>query len=208
MDKDVEIYVARILYPVKVLGPGKRIGIWLAGCEHHCDGCSNPELWEKKQKYKTNLESVMLMIKSLVKGRHIDGFTITGGDPFFQVDALYELLDEIEHINDDILVYTGYSYEDIKHTHSVLLDKIAVLIDGKYEREKNDGSFLRGSSNQRIIILKEKYKKLYSEYIESGVNEIQNFAASDGIVSVGIHRSEYQAELNTIIQKKGLKANE
>ena len=46
------IYVARILYPVKVLGPGNRVGIWLAGCDHKCLGCSNPELWEQKDEEK------------------------------------------------------------------------------------------------------------------------------------------------------------
>ena len=44
--------VARILYPVKVLGPGKRIGIWLCGCDRECFGCSNPELWEPKPEYE------------------------------------------------------------------------------------------------------------------------------------------------------------
>lgn len=40
------MYIARILYPVEVLGPGKRIGIWFCGCPRRCEGCSNPELWE------------------------------------------------------------------------------------------------------------------------------------------------------------------
>lgn len=36
------MYVAGILYPVEVLGPGKRIGIWFSGCLSKCKGCSNP----------------------------------------------------------------------------------------------------------------------------------------------------------------------
>lgn len=36
------MYVARILYPVEVLGPGKRVGIWFSGCPSKCKGCSNP----------------------------------------------------------------------------------------------------------------------------------------------------------------------
>lgn len=44
------MYIARILYPVKVLGPGERIGIWMDGCEHGCIGCSNPELWDIQSK--------------------------------------------------------------------------------------------------------------------------------------------------------------
>ena len=44
------MYVARILYPVKVLGPGNRIGIWVSGCNHRCKGCSNPELWKQEER--------------------------------------------------------------------------------------------------------------------------------------------------------------
>lgn len=36
------MYVAGILYPVEVFGPGKRIGIWFSGCLSKCKGCSNP----------------------------------------------------------------------------------------------------------------------------------------------------------------------
>lgn len=50
------MYVARILYPVMVLGPGKRIGIWFVGCRHQCKGCSNPELWETAEKYQITLQ--------------------------------------------------------------------------------------------------------------------------------------------------------
>ena len=50
------MYIARILYPVKVLGPGNRIGIWFNGCIHHCKGCSNPELWKTQERYKVSKE--------------------------------------------------------------------------------------------------------------------------------------------------------
>ena len=26
-------------------GDGLRVVLWLAGCEHHCDGCQNPITW-------------------------------------------------------------------------------------------------------------------------------------------------------------------
>ena len=52
------MYIARILYPVKVLGPGNRIGIWFAGCHHRCKGCSNPELWKVDEKYFVTIQPV------------------------------------------------------------------------------------------------------------------------------------------------------
>lgn len=47
------MYVARILYPVEVLGPGKRVGICFYGCPRKCKGCSNPRLWNFQERYKT-----------------------------------------------------------------------------------------------------------------------------------------------------------
>ena len=85
------MYIARILYPVKVLGPGNRIGIWFDGCEHHCNNCSNPELWDFNDKYKVNKQQIIRMIRQITDDYHVDGFTLTGGDPFYQPDALQEL---------------------------------------------------------------------------------------------------------------------
>ena len=82
------MYVARVLYPVEVLGPGKRVGIWFCGCPRRCKGCSNPELWEFQERYKTTPETVFELIQTIAKEHIIDGFTITGGDPMHQPEDL------------------------------------------------------------------------------------------------------------------------
>lgn len=202
------MYIARILYPVKVLGPGNRIGIWFDGCKHHCEGCSNPELWEFSGRYKTSVETVMKLVNSIAENHKIDGFTITGGDPFEQPKALKELLAEIKEISEDILIYTGYDYETISELYPETVNMAAVIIDGKYIEERNNNVILRGSDNQKIIILNEGLKLVYDRYIAKTTNEIQNFTTSDGVVSVGIHRPDYNKRLNDILEAKGLKKNE
>ena len=107
------MYIARILYPVEVLGPGKRVGIWFAGCPRRCKGCSNPELWERDERYHTSLATVMHLIDSIAKAHKIDGFTLTGGDPMLQYDAVMMLLPYLKAYSHDILVYTGYRYEEL-----------------------------------------------------------------------------------------------
>lgn len=198
------MYVARILYPVKVLGPGNRIAIWMAGCKHGCKGCSNPELWEVQDKYQISIESIMELIRQIEKEHIIDGFTITGGDPFEQPAELKELLLQLREISSDILVYTGYEYKEIKEKHSDILSIISVLIDGKYEEDKNHASCLIGSDNQQIYYLNTELKSVYEEYMSKTKNQIQNFTSSDGIISVGIHRPNYQRELEDAVVKKGL----
>jgi anaerobic ribonucleoside-triphosphate reductase activating protein len=196
--------VARILFPVKVLGPGDRIGIWFAGCEHHCPGCSNPELWEQKTCYQTDLSTVMKLIRLISDQNKVDGITITGGDPFYQPESLRELLVELRKIIKDILVYTGYSYDQLKIQYKDIMCNISVLIDGKYVENQNRGAILRGSDNQNMIFLDEDIRPLYEKYIETQTSSIQNFSTNDGIISVGIHRPNYENQLLEISRAKGL----
>ena len=182
------MYVARVLYPVEVLGPGKRVGIWFCGCPRRCKGCSNPELWEFQERYRTTPKTIFEMAKTISKEHTVDGFTITGGDPFYQADDLVELLDLLKEISDDIIVYTGYNREEIKPDD---LKNISVLIDGEYIEELNDNSLLKGSSNQEVYILDDSKSDKYRTYFNAESNKVQNFFTSDGVVSVGIHRPDF-----------------
>lgn len=185
------MYIARILYPVKVLGPGNRVGIWFCGCSHRCKGCSNPELWEANDKYLITLNNTVKLIKSIAQKGKIDGFTLTGGDPFFQYEELTKLITELKNFSDDILVYTGYTMEELEGKS---LKGISVLIDGRYIEELNDNSLLKGSSNQRIHIMDSSQKEKYENYLNTFSNKIQNFVTKDGVVSVGIHRPDFMEE--------------
>ena len=187
------MYVARILYPVTVLGPGMRIGIWFAGCRHGCKGCSNPELWEVDEKYQVTVRQTEQLIRKIAANHRVDGFTMTGGEPMEQAEDIAELLECIKDISDDVLMYTGYKRERLLlNGQKELLDKISVLIDGKYVQEKNDNIFLRGSSNQKIYILSDKHKEKYLDYLSKGQNEIQNFMINNEIISVGIHQKDFE----------------
>lgn len=198
------MFIARILYPVKTLGPGKRLGIWFCGCEHYCRGCSNPELWVQNESSKITLHSLMKMINSIAEKYNIDGFTLSGGDPFYQPDALRELLPELNKISRDILIYTGYLYDEILRKYPGLVEQTAVLIDGAYIEELNRGEALRGSSNQKIIFLRKEFQHIYSEYCNNWRDCVQNFTTSAGVASVGIHRPGYHKELEANLKKRGL----
>lgn len=199
------MYIARILFPVKVLGPGNRIAIWFNGCNHHCKGCSNPELWEFKDRYKTDLQTIISMIKTINNDNKVDGFTLTGGDPFFQPDALRELVPELYSISSDILCYTGYKFDEIRAKYADVLKYMSVLVDGKYEEQRNYGEVLRGSDNQNIIVLNSEYEDIYKNYCKQKTSEIQNFYIPGGVISVGIHRPGYEEALDQKLKEKGVK---
>ena len=183
------MYIARILYPVEVLGPGNRIGIWFCGCPRRCKGCSNPELWEFQERYKVDFSVVKKLIQQICEQNPVDGFTLTGGDPLYQYEDFRLLVDFLSEINEDILVYTGCKMEELQDKN---LERIAVLIDGEYIEERNNGAVLRGSDNQQIYILNENLRKKYENYLLTATNQIQNFATADGYVSVGIHNKGFE----------------
>ena len=174
------MYIARILYPVKVLGPGERIGIWMCGCHHGCRGCSNPELWDFDEKYHVTSAPIMDFISKIAESNRIDGFTISGGEPFLQPDA------------------------ELKRRYPDILSSITVLIDGKYIESRNRNCFLRGSDNQKIRILDPQMKDFYENYIRGNTNRIQNFRAAQGFVSVGIHQPGYHQDLAENLAGKGI----
>ena len=202
------MYIARILYPIEVLGYGKRIGIWFAGCPHGCVSCINPELWDCEPKHAITLKNVMNLIQDICFSNVVDGFTITGGEPFYQSSGLDDLITELNAICDDILVYSGYTLEELRDMKNDSVDRIlariAVLIDGRYVENRNNGAILRGSDNQKICILNEKHKSRYENYLKNAANAIQNFSAGDGIISVGIHKPDFKNAFDAAISKKGL----
>lgn len=187
--------LARILYPVQVLGPGNRIGLWLCGCNRACKGCSNPELWVQREELEINVQDVVSLIRKIAESYNVDGFTISGGEPFLQADELLLLLSYLTPISTDILIYTGYRLEELRELNSKsingILDSAAVIIDGAYIEGLNNDSILRGSSNQQIHIMNPSYEARYQQYLANTQNQIQNFTTVDGVVSVGIHRKTF-----------------
>lgn len=112
-----------------------------------------------------------------------------------QAPALFELLELITKVSDDILIYTGYRIEELSARRDPATDgvlkKASVLIDGAYIESQNNSSVLRGSSNQRIHVLNQKYEIQYQQYLAETHNQIQNFITANGIVSVGIHHKGF-----------------
>ena len=177
--------IDRLYYPTQTLGFGNRISIWTVGCPRKCKGCSNPELQSSNTSKEISIKDI---INAIAGFNNVDGLTITGGEPFFQADELYSLLAECRKIiNGDILVFTGYTLESIKADDSMskCLDFIDILIDGEYIEELNDNVGLKGSSNQRIIVLNDKYSDRYID-ADKWSRKSQLVIGETTIVNIGI----------------------
>ncbi len=186
--------IARILAPVHALGPGERVCLWTQGCRKNCDGCISGEM----KPFAEHAEVPLSLLKEMLKeaaGNRCDALTVSGGDPFEQPEELLRLLIEVRSRFSDILVYTGYLYEDIRDGRygkeaAEALKHIDVLIDGPYIKERNDSrSVLRGSSNQRILYLNPDIRESYETYMKAG-RITESFLFEHHAVTAGILNRE------------------
>ena len=144
-------------------GQGIRTTLFVSGCTHNCKGCFNKKAqnfnygfnWDSKRE-----EEFM----TYVKDDKVVGVNILGGEPMQQImdDTLLNLLRRIKlETNKPIWLWSGYTFEEIINNPErlALLKEVDVLIDGKYDESKRDLMLkYRGSSNQRVIDVKESLK--------------------------------------------------
>lgn len=151
-------------------GEGVGVSLFVQGCPFHCNGCFNPETWDFNGGNEwTKTEELKFL--ELVNRPYIKRVSILGGEPLCKENA-EGVLRLIAQIPDDkqIWIYTGFLYETL--TSSVctddlettlwkaeikdILNSIDVLVDGQYIEDLKDIRLqFRGSSNQRIIRMKE-----------------------------------------------------
>lgn len=203
--------IARVLYPVKVLGPGNRIGIWVSGCDRRCRGCANPELWDASSVPDTPVEELCSVLKKMIltMEERPDGVVISGGEPFAQPEELSVLLAFLKPLLPDILVFTGFTLCELQKEEATgnILPYISVLVDGEYRQEENRGEVLRGSANQKIHYLDASLEQRYVTYQDQmdGKSMVQNFRTQDGMIAVGIHRKDFRRQLAERMEAKAFR---
>lgn len=148
-------------------GPGVRVSLFVSGCTHHCKGCFNAETWDFKfgNEFTNTQEDEII---ELLKPEYIKGFSLLGGEPFEPTNqrVLVKLLKRIKETYPDktIWCYSGYLLDDELLNDSrarcevtdEMLSYIDILVDGEFKQDLKDLRLrFRGSSNQRVIDLKE-----------------------------------------------------
>ena len=177
------MFIKRICYPVTSLGPGNRVAIWLTGCNKNCTGCMSSDLKDMDAGKDISVSKILKVIHS-INGK-IDGITISGGEPFLQPLELLELIQGMKKITEDIIVFSGYDVNEIleRKEYKRIVDEIAILIAGEYVDSLNDKKGLRGSSNQKILILK-PHKKY--DNLENQTRTMQSYQYEDSVLLIGI----------------------
>ena len=147
---DITLSCMSIAEGTSVDGPGLRTSIYFAGCKHHCTGCHNPQSWHINNGTAITIDRLMSVIRY-----NEFPVTLSGGDPFFQIEGATLLAQQIkEELGYNIWCYTGFLWENImQHSEFMpLLHCIDVVVDGPFMLSRHNNTLpFRGSSNQRII---------------------------------------------------------
>lgn len=79
-----------------VNGKGIRVVLFVTGCNHKCEGCYNKSTWNPRNGTPYTEETENELIK-LLSNPHVDGLTLTGGDPFYRTNhpTLLKLLQRV-----------------------------------------------------------------------------------------------------------------
>lgn len=138
--------------PVDLInGEGVRCSLWVSGCSHGCRGCFNQKTWSYSYGKPFTDENVEQVLKDLSRP-FVKGLTILGGEPLdpqniYNVKNLIEKVRDVYGSSKDIMVYTGYTFEEVPLYIKNLVD---IIVDGKYEINNPTTKPFRGSDNQRL----------------------------------------------------------
>ena len=153
-------------------GVGVRVSLFVSGCTHHCKGCFNHEAWDFHYGKPFTEDTINQIIESL-RPSCIRGLSLLGGEPFepSNQEGLLPLLRKVHEVygdTKDIWAYSGYLFDrdicdDMMKKYSYtkeLVSYLDVLVDGKFEMNlKSPNLKFRGSSNQRVIDVKQSLKQ-------------------------------------------------
>lgn len=137
-------------------GPGVRGVVWVQGCDLGCPGCFNPETHAGGG----DRHEVDALVARFASDETIEGVTISGGEPLQQPEGVLALVSGLRQRTAlSILVFSGYTVDEIRAQPlgPAILDQLDVIVDGRYRSGERHAIAMRGSANQRIHCLTERY---------------------------------------------------
>lgn len=161
----MELRVSRLHYPVTVLGPGRRVGVWVQGCSIGCAGCMSRDTWDPIAGEAIAVDALADLIVAARDDAALDGVTISGGEPFEQPEALAGLL---EHLRRrwpaaDVLAYSGYTLDVLRRRHASVLSGIDAVLTGPFLAGQPTDAPWRGSANQVLTVLNPDHAPRYDD---------------------------------------------
>ena len=201
MSQDTKILISHTEKNTDLLGPYRRFVIWVHGCCFACEGClaENTKNGAYTEMSVEDLAQEILMSDT-------EGITISGGEPFLQAEALFELITLLKSVRDTgVIIYSGFTLEELQKNADTqnLLSVTDILIDGRYIKELDDGRAYIGSSNQRLHYLSDRYKNIGQEYYSEKKRRAEIKFTLDKAVLIGVPSENVLKVWQKVKEKSG-----
>lgn len=163
--------IAGIYWDDTAAAPGISLSVYFSGCHFHCPGCHNPEAQDFNYGREYDLDIRQEIMEKLNKNGVIRTLSILGGEPLNDenIEDVLNLIGwcKLDYPDLKIYVWTGYTIEELEARNDedvrAVLRNITCLIEGRYVQELRDTTLpLRGSSNQRIIMMEDYWREKQS----------------------------------------------
>jgi anaerobic ribonucleoside-triphosphate reductase activating protein len=189
MNPNLQIF--RLHAPVHVLGPYRRAVIWVQGCAFACKGCIVPESWDTNGGETRTVDELTTWV---LAQPDIEGITLSGGEPMLQASVLVALIDRLREQRDiGVVCYTGDRLERLQAHGTIaqqeLLQRLDLLIDGIYIEAQHADLLWRGSTNQRLLSLSDRYQNLLATLPDRSAGMEFNLNPEGAIALTGVPNS-------------------
>lgn len=186
--KPDEINIAGFYPSASCLGPGVRAILWVQGCTLNCPECINPGMQPLVDK---SWFEVTAFADFLCRLQEIEGISLVGGEPLLQAEAVGGLLRRIKDKSSlSVMLYTGFTLDFLKNSGKSkfipILEQTDILVDGPYRPELDFAQKWRGSANQKIHFLTDRYKAWQWVENETGRDVEIHLDENDNVIILGI----------------------
>ncbi|MEV6414977.1 4Fe-4S single cluster domain-containing protein [Kribbella sp. NPDC051718] len=200
--------LARILAPVTVLGPGRRVAVWVQGCAIACPGCASVDTWDPAGGEAVPVDEVCKLLADQIGELSLDGLTITGGEPTSQPEALAELVTSLRARLGprplDVLLFTGRTHPAATRVAPALLALADCVVAGPYRRELPGEGRLVASGNQTVSYGSAAARRRYEDWNAADGARLQVTAEQGDLLLVGLPEPGDLSEFESRLRERGV----
>lgn len=194
--EDSYLSIGTWLISEEVNGPGRRLVLWLQGCHFACPECFNPEFHDASKGIRLSCADIVELITA---APDIEGVTLSGGEPLLQVQSLLPLLRWIKAEGFTLVCYSGYRLEELNSGVVSLAEEFLtlcdVLIDGRFDVQEKTPLLWRGSKNQNVHFLTDRYSDFKEAADKTGTKQVELIQGNGTLTTTGFMDSRVWEKL-------------
>lgn len=196
------IRLSRVMAPVRTLGPGRRVAVWVQGCTLACPGCASADTWDPAAGVGTEVDSLVAELAATVVAQDLDGLVITGGEPLQQHEAVLAVIDGLTEVlgerRGDVVLFTGYAASAARRLAPTLLDRCAVVVAGPYRAPHSGDEPLVATDNQQVLFASAEAERRFRRWQQSLEARLEMTVDDNDLFLVGVPR---QGDLRAFVDE-------